>query len=32
MVAVADVNHYTIAMGHRGAGAVAQAVLGALAP
>jgi pimeloyl-ACP methyl ester carboxylesterase len=31
MVAVADVNHYTIAMGRRGAGAVAQAVLGALA-
>jgi pimeloyl-ACP methyl ester carboxylesterase len=31
MVAVADVNHYTIVMGRRGAEAVAQAVLGAAA-
>jgi pimeloyl-ACP methyl ester carboxylesterase len=31
MVAVADVNHYTIAMGRRGADAVALAVLGTLA-
>jgi pimeloyl-ACP methyl ester carboxylesterase len=32
MVAVADVNHYTIVMGRRGADAVAQAVLAALVP